>query len=96
VPLVRFSCAAHRGDGPFLEMKRTVIDTYVRCTTEKFVQKEEVEEYKKIDPLHKFYHGQINMLPKRRLKLLNKRVKELVQECVDFAEESDYPPVQQL
>jgi pyruvate dehydrogenase E1 component alpha subunit len=25
-----------------------------------------------------------------------KRVKDLVQECVDFAEESDYPPVQQL
>jgi pyruvate dehydrogenase E1 component alpha subunit len=30
------------------------------------------------------------------IEVIEQRVKDLVQECVDFAEESDYPPVQQL
>ena len=30
------------------------------------------------------------------LKAIDKRVKELVAECEKFAEESDFPPVQQL
>jgi pyruvate dehydrogenase E1 component alpha subunit len=29
------------------------------------------------------------------IEVIEQRVKDLVQECVDFAEESDYPPVQQ-
>jgi hypothetical protein len=35
------------------------------------------------------------MLPKKKLPAID-QVKDLVQECVTFAEESDYPPVQQL
>jgi pyruvate dehydrogenase E1 component alpha subunit len=32
----------------------------------------------------------------KEITAIEKRVKARVQECVDFAEESDYPPVQQL
>jgi pyruvate dehydrogenase E1 component alpha subunit len=30
------------------------------------------------------------------IDVIDQRVKRFVQECVDFAEESDYPPIQQL
>jgi pyruvate dehydrogenase E1 component alpha subunit len=29
-------------------------------------------------------------------EIIERKIKDLVQECVDFAEESDYPPVQQI
>jgi pyruvate dehydrogenase E1 component alpha subunit len=60
--------------------------------------KDEVEEYKKIDPItqildvikdHKY-------ATEEEITAIEKRVKARIQECVDFAEESDYPPIQQL
>ena len=60
--------------------------------------KEEVEEYKKIDPitqvkdviLEKGYATEDD------LKKIDKKVKDLVKECEKFAEESDFPPLEQL
>jgi pyruvate dehydrogenase E1 component alpha subunit len=55
--------------------------------------KDEVEEYKKIDPittvktilLDKKYATEAD------IEVINKRVKDLVKECEKFAEESPYP-----
>jgi pyruvate dehydrogenase E1 component alpha subunit len=59
--------------------------------------KDEVEDIK-IDPITQVldYKKDQNMQLKREITAIEKRVKARVQECVDFAEESDYPPVQQL
>jgi pyruvate dehydrogenase E1 component alpha subunit len=60
--------------------------------------KDEVEEYKKIDPitqvkdviLEKKYASEND------IKVIDKRVKERVAECEKFAEESPFPEKQQL
>jgi pyruvate dehydrogenase E1 component alpha subunit len=60
--------------------------------------KDEVEEYKKIDPitqvkdiiLEKKYATQ------EEITAIDKEVKEMVSECEKFAEESPYPEAQQM
>jgi pyruvate dehydrogenase E1 component alpha subunit len=59
--------------------------------------KDEVEEYKKLIPITQV----LDLIKDQNMQLkkitaIEKKVKARVQECVDFAEESDYPPVQQL
>jgi len=60
--------------------------------------KEEVEEYKKIDPITQVKDVILekNYASESDIKEIDKRVKGLVSECEKFAEESDFPPVQQL
>lgn len=60
--------------------------------------KAEVEEYKKIDPISQV----LDVIKEKKyakdeeIKLINDRVKQRVKECEQFAEESEYPPVNQL
>ena len=60
--------------------------------------KDEVEEYKKIDPINQILEiiKENKYASDDEIKKINKRVKDLVTECEKFADESDYPPVQQL
>ena len=60
--------------------------------------KEEVQEYKKIDPITKVLEviKEKKYATDEEIKAIDKRVKGLVSECEKFAEESDYPPKQQL
>ncbi|MCB0373011.1 MAG: pyruvate dehydrogenase (acetyl-transferring) E1 component subunit alpha, partial [Muricauda sp.] len=90
---------ARTGGGPtFLEMKTYRYRGHSMSDAQHYRTKEEVEEYKKIDPitqvkdiiLEKEYASESD------LKIIDKRVKQLVAECEKFAEESDFPPVQQL
>ena len=90
---------ARTGGGPtFLEMKTYRYRGHSMSDAQHYRTKEEVEEYKKIDPitqvkdiiLEKEYAAESD------LKIIDKRVKQLVAECEKFAEESDFPPVQQL
>jgi pyruvate dehydrogenase E1 component alpha subunit len=57
--------------------------------------KEEVEEYKK-NPITQVLDVIMDKkyATEEEIEVIEQRVKDLVQECVDFAEESDYPPVQ--
>lgn len=90
---------ARTGGGPtFLEMKTYRYRGHSMSDAQHYRTKEEVEEYKKIDPitqvkdviLEKGYASE------DQIKEIDKRVKDLVSECEKFAEESDFPPVQQM
>lgn len=60
--------------------------------------KDEVAEYQKIDPI---YTAKDMIFKKKwateaELEAIDVRVKELVAECVDFAEKSPYPDAEEL
>ena len=60
--------------------------------------KEEVEEYKKIDPITQVLDviKDQKYATEAEIEIIDQGVKDLIEECVKFAEESPYPEVQQL
>lgn len=60
--------------------------------------KDEVEEYKKIDPITQVKDVILEKkyATEEDLKVIDKRVKDLVAECEKYADESPYPEIQQL
>lgn len=85
---------ARSGGGPtFLEMKTYRYRGHSMSDAQHYRTKDEVEEYKKIDPitqvkdilLEKKYATEAD------IKKMDKRVKDLVDECEKFAEESPFP-----
>jgi pyruvate dehydrogenase E1 component alpha subunit len=90
---------ARKGDGPtFLEMKTYRYRGHSMSDAQHYRTKEEVEEYKKIDPITKV----LDIIKEKKyatdeeIKTIDKRVKDLVAECEEFAEKSEFPPVSQL
>ena len=90
---------ARKGDGPtFLEMKTYRYRGHSMSDAQHYRTKEEVEEYKKIDPITKV----LDIIKEKKyatdeeIKTIDKRVKDLVAECEEFAENSEFPPVSQL
>ncbi|MFK7749856.1 MAG: pyruvate dehydrogenase (acetyl-transferring) E1 component subunit alpha [Kordia sp.] len=85
---------ARRGDGPtFLEMKTYRYRGHSMSDAQKYRTKDEVEEYKKIDPITQVKEI---LLEKKyatedEIAAMDKQVKSLVKECEKFAEESPYP-----
>jgi pyruvate dehydrogenase E1 component alpha subunit len=85
---------AREGNGPtFLEIETYRYRGHSMSDAQHYRTKDEVEEYKKIDPittvktilLDKKYATEAD------IEVINKRVKDLVKECEKFAEESPYP-----
>jgi pyruvate dehydrogenase E1 component alpha subunit len=85
---------ARSGGGPsFIEMKTYRYRGHSMSDAQHYRTKDEVEEYRKIDPisqvkeviLSKKYATQIE------LDLVDKSIKERVAECEKFAESSPYP-----
>ena len=60
--------------------------------------KEEVEEYKKIDTITQVKDVLLEKgyASEDEIKEMDARVKALVSECEKFAEDSDFPPIEQL
>ena len=90
---------ARSGGGPtFLEMKTYRYRGHSMSDAQHYRTKDEVEEYKKIDPITQILDviKEKKYANEEEVKAINDRVKNLVKECEKFAEESEYPPVEQL
>lgn len=85
---------ARRGDGPtFLEMKTYRYRGHSMSDAQHYRTKEEVEEYKKIDPITQVRDIILkeNYASEDQLAEIDKKIKDKVKECEKFAEESPYP-----
>ncbi len=90
---------ARTGGGPtFLEMKTYRYRGHSMSDAQHYRTKEEVEEYKKIDPITQVKDVILEKkyATEEEIKEIDKKVKNLVAECEKFAEESEFPPIEQL
>lgn len=90
---------ARSGNGPtFLEMKTYRYRGHSMSDAQHYRTKEEVEEYRKIDPIKQVLNiiEEKDYLSASEIKEIQKEVKNKIQECVEFAENSPYPPKEQL
>ncbi|MGL4582692.1 MAG: pyruvate dehydrogenase (acetyl-transferring) E1 component subunit alpha, partial [Flavobacterium sp.] len=85
---------ARRGDGPtFLEMKTYRYRGHSMSDAQHYRTKEEVEEYKKIDPITQVLDviREKGYATEAEIEAMDQRVKDHVAECEKFAEESPFP-----
>lgn len=85
---------ARRGDGPsFLEMKTYRYRGHSMSDAQHYRTKDEVAEYKKIDPITqvKAIILEKKYASEKDLAVIDARVKDLVNACEKFADESPYP-----
>ena len=90
---------ARKGEGPtFLEIKTYRYKGHSMSDAQHYRTKDEIEDYKKIDPIDYV----LSILTKKQyaskldIENTQKQVKALVQECVDFAESSPFPSPEEL
>ena len=85
---------ARRGDGPtLLEFRTYRYKGHSMSDPAKYRTKEELNDYKDRDPIE-YVKGKIldnKWASEEELKKIDKKIKEEVEECVKFAEESPYP-----
>ena len=87
---------ARSGKGPsLLEMKTYRYRGHSMSDAQKYRTKEEVEEYRKIDPITqvKDILIQNSYASEEEISVMDARVKERVLECQKFAEESPFPEI---
>lgn len=90
---------ARSGKGPyFLEMKTYRYRGHSMSDAQKYRTKEEVAEYKKIDPITQVLEviKEKKYLSEDEINAINADVKKQVGACEKFADESPYPEKQQL
>ncbi len=90
---------ARKGDGPtLLEMKTYRYKGHSMSDAQTYRTKEEVAEYKLLDPIELVLVTIKNnkWASETDLETIEKRVDDLVSESVQFAEESPFPPVDEL
>lgn len=86
---------ARKGDGPtLLEFRTYRFKGHSMSDPAKYRTKEELEEYKLKDPIELVRKTIIDRkyASEDDLKAIDDKIKQQVQECVDFAEESEWPP----
>ncbi len=90
---------ARNGGGPsFLEIKTYRYKGHSMSDAQHYRTKEEVAEYQKIDPITKV----LDIIKKEKyatdeeIEAIDQKVKDLVNECVEYAENSEFPKPEQL
>ena len=90
---------ARRGEGPsFLEIRTYRYKGHSMSDAQHYRTKDEVADYQKIDPIltAKEVIVKKKWATDSEIQAIDARVKELVAECVQFAEDSPYPSAEEL
>ncbi len=90
---------ARRGDGPtLLEIRTYRYKGHSMSDPQKYRTKEEVDQFKSEDPiLHALHVLQSNdWITDAEIEAIDEKVKQMVDECVDFAENSPFPEPEDL
>lgn len=90
---------ARNGKGPtFLELKTYRFRGHSMSDAEPYRKKEEIEKYKKKDPilLVKNHLLKNKWANEETIKIIEEEVKKSIEECVEFAENSDLPPIENM
>ncbi|TLV00025.1 pyruvate dehydrogenase (acetyl-transferring) E1 component subunit alpha [Dyadobacter luticola] len=85
---------ARKGEGPtFLEFRTYRYRGHSMSDPQKYRSKEEVEEYKHRDPIEQIRAVILenNLATEEDLENIDKKIKEIVAQSVQFAEESEFP-----
>lgn len=89
---------ARKGDGPtLLEFRTYRYKGHSMSDPAKYRDKEELLEYKEKDPIEQVRSVILKnkYSTEKDLKVIEDKIKKIVEECVKFAEESDFPSVDQ-
>lgn len=90
---------ARNGGGPsFLEIKTYRYKGHSMSDAQHYRTKEEVAEYQKIDPITQVLDviKEKKYASEEEIEAIDQRVKDLVNECVEFADNSEFPSADQL
>ena len=90
---------ARRGDGPtFLEMKTYRYKGHSMSDAQTYRSKEEVKEYQQQDPIEKVVATlkKNGWITDSEIEAMEEKIKAIVNESVQFAEESPYPDASEL
>ncbi len=85
---------ARAGDGPtFIECKTMRMHGHSEHDAAKYVPRELLEEWKKKDPILRMekYLIENNMASEKEMKEIDERVRDVIEDAEEFAENSPYP-----
>jgi pyruvate dehydrogenase E1 component alpha subunit len=90
---------ARAGEGPtLLEMKTYRYKGHSMSDPQKYRSKDEVEEYKERDPIDHCKDKLVNefSVAEAEIEEINERIRQVIEECVRFSEESPWPDDNEL
>ncbi len=90
---------ARAGDGPtFLEFKTYRFRGHSMSDPQKYRTKEEVEEYQRRDPIEMVRHKILDkgLATETDLEAIDKKIKDIVADSVQFAEDSPFPDASEI
>jgi pyruvate dehydrogenase E1 component alpha subunit len=94
----KFVERARRGEGPaLLEISTYRFRGHSMSDPAKYRSKEEVDTYKRRDPLRRAARGlELSGVEEKELARMEAEVKEIVRDALEFAENSEAPPASNL